>query len=1031
MQFSSFFIKRPYLSGAFSIFILFAGILSYFSLPVSLFPEIVPPTIVVTARMPGASPQVLMDSVISPLEQEINGVEGMSGLQSLAASDGTVTITVTFDHGADDNLSQILVQNRVNQASTRLPEQVQRLGVTVKKRSADQLAAVHLYSTDQSRDTLFLTNFAITRMMDRLARIPGVSEIVLFGSREYSIRIWMDPDKLSLLKLSPTEIINKVQEQNREIFAGKINSPKLSAKPGSYELLITTEGRLKTPMDFENIIVKRNGDGRIVYLKDVASVELGSYNYDEEFYRDSVPAIGMGIYQISGSNALETMKGIKEELAQIEKELPEGVESFMTIDNTEFIDNTIRAVYQTLGEATLLVVLVILVFLHSWKSTLIPVLSIPISIIGSLAFLKLFGFSINTLTLFGLILATGIVVDDSIVIVEAIETKIKEGLKPFQAALQTMKELSGAIIGITLVLSCVFIPVAFLSGIKGEFYKQFALTIASSTVISAFVSLTLSPALCARVLTDKEHSPAKGKFALCFDRVFERLSGFYSKSVGFLLGHRNICLLSFVCLLGLTAWLYMHIPTGFIPRQDNGYLSVSLQLADGLALDKTDEAAVKAQKVLSGVDGVEHYIVIAGQSGATRAKSSNSAVIIVKLSPKPERIKKGLTLPVIMGNMDRALKKELPEANIHVLAPPTVMGVGAGGDFQFMVQDKGGLGIRKLIEETQKFTQKLSQSPVIGTAFTSFRALTPQLELEIDRDKAAVLNIDMAELSNTIQYQLGSVYVNDFNLLNRVFRVVAQADPEFRNAESDIDNLWVKSETGDMVPLSSVAKVKRTTGSEVLSRFNMYPSVAIMGNLGTGHSIGEAIMLIEEMAAQELPDGMGIEWTDLIRQQKLEQNSDLLIFFLCLFFVFVSLAALYENLRLPFIIILTIPLVFLFGLLGLKVSGLDNNLLSQIGFIVLIGLSCKNSILMVEKARQLQESGLSSLEAIKKAALIRFRPILMTSLAFVFGVMPLAFSAGYGSELRQALGITVFCGMIGVTVVCLIFTPLFYKIFRP
>ncbi len=1025
MRFTDFFIRNPIFAAVISLFIVLFGLLSYMSLPVAQFPEIVPPSVVVTASLPGASPQALSDSVIAPLEQSINGVDAMTELQSQAASDGTVTITVNFAHGTNPDLAQVLVQNRVSAAEPRLPEAVRRSGVTVRKRSSDQLAAVHLYSTDRTRDTLFLTNYAISQMSDRLARLSGVSDITVFGSREYSIRIWLDSDRLMQLGLSPTEVVQRVQEQNRNILAGKVNAPKMTEQPGAFELLIRGEGRLREPQEYDNIVIRRSADGRTLYLKDIARTELASYNYDEEFYRDGVPAMGLAIFQTPGANAISTMKAIRAELEEIQKELPSGVDCYMTIDNTEFIENSIRSVYQTLFEATALVVLVILLFLHNWKSSLIPILSIPVSIIGTFIVMKASGFTINNLTLFGLILATGIVVDDAIVVVEAIEAKIRNGMSPLEAGFASMKELSKALVGIAAVLSCVFIPTAFLSGITGSFYRQFALTIAAATIISAFVSLTLSPALSVPLLSVRKK---EGWFSSAFNHFFGICSEHYSQLVRMLVKLRWWVLAVYAVCSCFTVFLYTNVPSGFIPRQDNNYLSASIQLAEGIALNQTAETLKKAQEALSKVKGVQHFMVIVGQSGATRSKASNAALMVIKLEPLPERIKEGLSIGVMMSRIRSTLNEAIPEASVNVLAPPAVMGIGAGGDFQFYLQDRIGLGVNELTDAAQEFIRALAASPEIESAFSSFRTDTPQLELKIDREKAAMLRIDLEELSNTIQYEFGSVYVNDFNLLNRVFRVVAQSDSEFRSLETDLDRVWIKNELGRMVPLSSVVSIERTSAPQVIARYNMYPSVFVLGNISDGVSSTEAISVIEKMAAETLPEGISLLWTSMIKEQKQEDNTNLYIFGLCLLCVFLSLAALYESLRLPLIIILIVPQVLLFGLIGLELRGLGNSLMAQIGFVVLIGLACKNSILIVEMAKQFQQEGLSRYDAIVRASAVRLRAILMTSFAFILGVVPLAFSSGYGSELRQAVGTTVFAGMLGVTFIGLFFTPVFYAL---
>ncbi|WP_278850860.1 efflux RND transporter permease subunit [Parasutterella excrementihominis] len=1027
MNFSAFFIKNPIFAWVCGIFICLGGAIAFVNLPISQYPEILPASVTVRAQLSGASPQVLADTVLAPLEQEINGVEGMLFMQSQGASDGSFSIDVTFRDGVNPDLAQVLVQNRVSAAMPRLPETLQHAGISVRKRSSDQLAAIHLYSTDRSRDTLYLTNYAISQMVDRLARIPGISEVTIFGSREYSIRIWLDPNKLRALNLSVREVISEIQNQNREVLAGRVNSPRMSSTASSsHELLLDSGGKLKTAKDFEDIVVKKGTQGKIVKLKDLGTVELGSYNYDEEFYRDGAPAMGIAIYQVPGSNGLHTMELVKSELAQMEKDLPDGVECFMTIDNTEHIQNTIKTVYRTLIEACGLVVLVVVLFLHSFRSAFMPIVAMVISIVGTFIFIKVLGLSINTLTLFGLVLSTGIVVDDAIVVVELISQKVREGVSGMQAAFSAMRELQSALIGIAVVLSCVFIPTAFLPGVSGEFYRQFALTIAGSTIISAFVSLSLVPALSARLCKPSKTGGRENAFAGRFEKGMSALTEKYTSVLAAILNYRKAAVLVYLLLLAATAVLYIKTPQGFIPRQDNGYLSVSLQLPEGLALDYTDKLVQRAQEALKKVNGIEHQIAIAGQSGATRAKASNAAVMIIKLKSKPSRIPQGESLEFVMKEMERVLKEALPEASVLVLAPPAVMGIGAGGDFQFYVQDRMGVGTAKLVELTQKLTEHLREKDSISAVFSPFRADSPQISLDIDREKAALVGVDYEEVAASLQYYLGSVYINDFNYLNRVFRVVAQAGDGARNSPEAISEIWVKNKLGSMVSLEAILSEKVKSGAQLVTRYNIYPSASVMGNLAEGASISEAIEDIEKAAQEILPSGVGIEWTDMVLQQKLAGHSSTWIFALCLLCVYLSLAALYESWKLPLVITLIVPLVLLFGLIGLRIFGLDNSLLSQIGFVVLIGLACKNSILIVEFASEKMKHGLSSVEAAVEAARARLRPILMTSVAFLCGVTPMMLAQNYGSELQVPVGVTVFFGMLGVTIVGLFLTPTFF-----
>ncbi len=1038
MKFSHFFIERPIFASVISILIVIVGAISFFRLPITQYPNIVPPSIAISTKYAGATPEVIMDTVVAPIEQEVNGVEHMLYISSQCGADGTVTIDVTFEVGTSIDIALVQVQSRVSKAESRLPKEVRDLGVTVRKRSPDMLVFVNLISPKGTRDKLYLTNYAITQIQDRLSRVYGVSEFNVFGAKEYCMRIWMNPERLEALDLSAAQVVSAIQEQNKQIAPGKLNAPPL-ATGAPFELMINAQGRLQTESEFENIIVKSMPNGRIVRLKDVARIQLDSYLYGNETYINSKSTVSMGAYQLPGSNAIETAKALRCEMEEIKKEFPADVDYLIGQDTTEYISESISKVYSTIFEAVLLVVFVVMAFLQNWRAAVIPLFAIPVSLIGTFFMMYAFGFSINNLTLFGLVLAIGIVVDDAIVVVENVERNMKLGLKVKDATKQAMTQVQGALIAIVLVLSSVFLPTAFLEGISGQFYRQFAMTIASSTIISGIVSLTLTPALCAAMLTESDAKPdfftkiwnaTLGRFFALFNRGFDFFALKYGAFVARIVRFGFIAILLYALLLYGTFELFSITPKGFIPKQDQGVLSAAIQLPDGASFERTEEVAKKAGEIVMGIDGVKYTLAVAGRHGSNNTMVSNAAKLIINLGDRAMRDKKGLSADKILHTARVLLDEQIMEADTKMMTPPPVRGIGSGSDFKFQVQDRVGFGIAELEKYTKLFVEKINETPMVSQAFTSYTISNPQLFVDIDRTRAQKLNVPISSIFSTMQYNLGSIYVNDFNLLGRVYRVVAQADAYSRKDISDIYRLKVPNEQGENVPLGSLVKVKRIIGPDRVMRYNLYTSAEIQGNLNAGYSTGQVIEYVEALAKEVLPEGMGIEWTDIAYQEKRAGNTSMYIFALCVVFVFLLLAALYESWTLPLSVILIVPLVLLFAIMGVYLRGMNNNLMTQIGFIVLIGLACKNAILIVEFAHQREMKGEEIASAVSNASKNRLRPIIMTSLAFILGVVPLAFGHGAGFELRQALGTSVFFGMIGVTVFGCVFTPIFYYAIR-
>lgn len=1037
MNISKSFIDRPVLASVLSVVIFVAGIIAMFMLPISEYPEVVPPSVVVQASFPGANPKVIAETVATPLEEQINGVERMLYMSSQATTDGNLAITVTFELGTDPNLAQQLVENRVSQALPRLPEIVRQQGVTTVKSSPDLTMVVHLTSPDRRYDTLYLRNYAVINVKDVLARISGVGQIRLFGSGEYAMRIWLKPDRLAELNLSPVDVTNAVREQNVQVAAGVIGGPP-NAADVEVQLPITTTGRLQSEQEFRDIIVRSKPDGSVVRLGDVARIELGASQYALVSTLSNQPAVAIPVFQAPGSNALEISTKVRETMEELKKSFPEGMDYQVAYDPTVFVRESIQAVVHTLIEAIALVVLVVIVFLQSWRASIIPLLAVPVSIVGTFALMYMFGFSINALSLFGLVLAIGIVVDDAIVVVENVERNIHDGLSPKEATYKAMSEVSGPIISIALTLCAVFVPIAFISGLTGQFYKQFALTIAISTIISAFNSLTLSPALSAMLLRDphaKKDALTRwmdrwfGWFFSRFNRIFDSGSRSYGTTVTRALGRRGILLGVYLLFLFLTGGLFYQIPSGFVPVQDKQYLVSFAALPDGTPLRRTEEVITKMSEIALAEEGVQSAVAFPGLSINGFVNSPNAGIIFVTLKPFDERRRSDLSGFAISEKLQAKFAK-VNEAFIAIFPPPPVQGLGSIGGFKLQVEDRTDKGYEALHEVMQKVMTAANQRPELGGVFSSYKINSPQLFADVDRTRAKQLGVRLDELFSTMQIYLGSIYINDFNQFGRTYQVIAQADSQYRARPSDVARIKVKSTTGDMIPLGSLMDIKESYGPESATRYNAYRSADLNGMAAPGYSSGQAQRAITEILAAELPNGMSFEWTELTLQQVLAGNTALLVFPLCVLLVFCVLAAQYESVVLPIAIILIVPMGLFSAMTGVWLTGGDNNIFTQIGLFVLVGLACKNAILIVEFARELEHRGESLVEAATNAARLRLRPVLMTSIAFIMGVLPLVRSTGAGSEMRHAMGVAVFAGMIGVTLFGLMLTPVFYVVLR-
>jgi multidrug efflux pump len=1036
MKLSHFFIDRPIFAAVIAILITLVGGVAGLSLPIAQYPEIAPPSIQVTASYPGASAEIIAKTVATPIEQEVNGVDNMIYMTSQSTSDGSMALTVTFKLGTDLDTAQVLVQNRVAIATPRLPEEVRSLGVQVVKQSPDLMMVIHLYSPDDSRDLLYISNYATLHVKDVLSRIGGVGNVTIFGARDYSMRVWLDPEKMAVRDLTAGDVLAALRGQNVQVAAGVINQPPVP-KPGAFQLNVETQGRLSTPEAFGNIIVKSDKDGRVVRVRDIARVDLGAADYNRSGYLDDKVAIPMGIFQRPGSNALETADEVQATMAELSKSFPNGLKYDIVYNPTVFISESVDAVIQTMLEAVVLVVVVIILFLQTWRASVIPIVAIPVSLIGTFAMLAALGYSLNNLSLFGLVLAIGIVVDDAIVVVENVERNIREGLSPREAAYRTMEEVGGALVAIALVLTAVFIPSVFLSGILGQFFRQFAVTIATATGISLIVSLTLSPALCA--LLFKPHDPHEqrknvlsrlvGGFFNGFNRAFEWISSRYGALTGKLVRISAVMVAIYLGLIGLTVYQFGIAPTGFIPNQDLGYLINIIQLPPGASLARTDEVAKKVTKIVLDTPGIAHAVPIVGLDGATFTTAPNSAVVFTPLDPFKERAEKGETAEALKAQLNQKFAA-IQDGFIISVSPPPVRGIGTTGGFKMQVQDTHGGDLSQLEQVAHIIVGLANQQPGLASVFTTFNTRTPKVYADIDRVRTEMLGVNPDDIFQTLEVFLGSQYVNDFNFLGRTYRVTAQADGKFRQDLHDIGQLKTRNAEGQMVPLSSVAAFRNITGPYRVEHFNLYPSAAVQGGTKPGYSSGYGLETMAKIAQQNLPEGYSYAWTELAYQESTAGNTAIYVFLASVVFVFLLLAAQYESWALPLSVILIVPMCLLAAVSGLLLRGMDVNILAQIGFVVLIGLAAKNAILIVEFARQNEEHGEDRFQAATEAARVRLRPILMTSFAFILGVLPLVIATGAGAEMRQSLGTAVFFGMIGVTLFGLIFTPIFYVVVR-
>ncbi|MGY0588091.1 MAG: efflux RND transporter permease subunit [Paraglaciecola chathamensis] len=1034
-MFSQFFIRRPIFAAVISLIFFIVGAISVWQLPITEYPEVVPPTVVVTANYPGANPKVIAETVASPLEQEINGVENMLYMSSQATSDGTMTLTITFAIGSDVDLAQTQVQSRVERAKPRLPEEVQRLGIVTEKSSPDLTMVVHLTSPDERYDMLYLSNYAVLNVKDELARIEGVGQVRVFGAGDYSMRVWLDPNKVAALGLSPSNIVSAIREQNQQAAAGS-----LGAQPSGdsdFQLLINVKGRLTDVEEFEDIIIKVGEQGQISRLKDVARVELGASTYALRSMLDNKDAAAMPVFQASGSNAIQISDDVRSKMAELSKTFPEGLSYDIVYDPTVFVRGSIEAVVKTLFEAVLLVVLVVVLFLQTWRASIIPLVAVPVSLVGTFAFMHLLGFSLNALSLFGLVLAIGIVVDDAIVVVENVERNIADGLSPVAATRKAMKEVTGPIVATTLVLAAVFIPTAFMSGLTGQFYKQFALTITISTFISAINSLTLSPALSALLLKghdSKKDALTRGMDKLLggwlfnpFNRFFARLSDGYGWVVKKVLRFGLLVGVIYIGLVGLTGLQFATTPTGYVPGQDKQYLVAFAQLPDAASLDRTEEVIKEMSRIALEQPGVSNSVAFPGLSINGFTNSTNSGIVFTPLDDFADRTDPSLSAGAIAAALNQKFAA-IEDAYIAIFPPPPVQGLGTIGGFRLQIQDRANYGYDELYKVTMQVMQKAWATPELAGVFSSYQINVPQLDVDIDRTKAKQQSVSLDELFTTLQGYMGSVYANDFNQFGRTYQVNVQADEQFRQTPEQIAQLKVRNNNGDMVPIGSFINVNNTAGPDRVMHYNGFTTAEINGGAAPGYSSGEAQAAIEKILAETLPNGMTYEWTELTYQQILAGNAGMYIFPLIILLVFLVLAAQYESLSLPLAIILIIPMTLLSALSGVLIAGGDNNIFTQIGFIVLVGLATKNAILIVEFAKELQDEGRTAYEAILEAGRLRLRPILMTSIAFIMGVVPMVFSSGAGAEMRQAMGVAVFSGMIGVTVFGLLLTPLFYYV---
>jgi multidrug efflux pump len=1037
MNLSKFFIDRPVFAGVLSVLIFLAGLLAMFQLPVSEYPEVTPPSIVVSASFPGANPKVIAETVATPLEEQINGVENMLYLYSQSTTDGRMTLTVTFEIGTDPDLAQQLVQNRVSQALPRLPEVTRQLGVTTIKSNPDLSMVVHLTSPNDRYDMLYLRNYAVLNVKDELARIKGVGQVRLFGSGDYAMRLWLNPEKIAERNLTAADVINAVREQNVQVAAGMIGGAPY-ADVAQLQLPVNAKGRLESPEAFNDIIIRTSTQGQVTRLRDVASVELGASEYALRSLLNNKDAVAIPIFAAPGANALNISRDVRATMAELKKNFPDGVDFDVVYDPTVFVQGSINAVIKTLLEAIALVVLVVVVFLQSWRASVIPLLAVPVSIVGTFALMHLFGFSINVLTLFGLILAIGIVVDDAIIVVENVERNISDGLAPRDATLKAMREVTGPIVATTLVLLAVFVPIAMISGLTGQFYRQFALTIAISTVISALNSLTLSPALARLLLKPAAEdndwltrlmNRLFGGFFRLFNRFFRRSSEGYARGVGGVVRRKGLGMFAYVLLLGATYGLFQSVPAGFVPTQDKQYLVSFTQLPDGATLDRTEDVIREMSDIALKTPGVTGAVAFPGLSINGFTNSPSAGIVFVTLDDFDKRTDPSLSAFAISQQLQQQYNG-IEEGFIAIFPPPPVPGLGTIGGFKLQIEDRTDQGYEALQKVLDEVQAKARSAPELAGVFSSYKINVPQLYADLDRTRAKQLGLNISEVFDSMQTYLGSIYVNDFNQFGRTYQVIAQADKAFRDSPDDILRLKVRNNEGEMVPLGAVIRISETFGPEAAQRHNAFRAADLNGSAAPGYSSGQAQEAITRILEDTLPPGMQFEWTELTYQQILAGDTTTLVIPLVILLVFLVLAAQYESLLLPLSIVLIIPMSMLSALVGVWLSDGDNNIFTQISLFVLMGLATKNAILIVEFARELEHQGRSVVEAAIEASRLRLRPILMTSFAFIMGVLPMAVSTGAGAEMRNAMGIAVFAGMLGVTLFGLILTPVFYVLLR-
>ncbi len=1041
MRFASFFVDRPIFAIVLSALVLIGGWVSLKGLPIEQYPEVVPPTIQISTRYPGASPQTLSQTVAAPIEQELVGIEHLLYMSSQSTADGSMSLTLTFEIGTDLDIAQMQVQAKVQNAEPRLPEEVKRQGVVTRKQSPDLMLVIHLISPDERYDSLFLGNYAVLNIRDALKRVDGVGDTRVFGSDEYAMRVWLNPDQLAARSLTASDVVAAIRAQNVQVAAGSVGQPPGTAS-SAFQLTVTSQSRLRSVEEFNNIIIRTESDGSMVRLGEVARLDLGAASYALRSKLDGQDAVAIPIFLRPGANALATSEAVKKTIERLKQNFPEGIDYRIVYDTTQFVQQSIDAVILTFFEALLLVILVVMLFLQTWRAAIIPLIAVPVSIIGTFILLNALGFSINTLTLFGLVLAIGIVVDDAIVVIENVERHISEGMEPKAAARMAMQEVTGPIIAISLVLAAVFIPASFISGINGEFYRQFGLTIAAATLISAFNSLTLSPALAGMLLKPHDAKPDMmtrllnllfGWFFKLFNRAFGAASHGYEWLVKRLMRVSLIVLIVFGGLLYLTGQTLMSIPAGFIPPGDRGYLIGVIQLPPAASLERTTAVTQEAAALIRSVPGVGHTVAFPGLSIVSFGPTSNAATIFVPLKPFGERVPLGQNANAIAMQMRQKLGS-IDEAFVAVFPPPPIRGLGSLGGFKLQVQDKSGVGLDALDEAAKQVmaagNAMSKQTPGVTALFSSFQNNVPQLHTQIDIERALQSGVPLQSIYDTLQINLGSLYVNDFNLFGRTYQVIAQAEGEFRSGMESIDRLQTRNSEGTMVPLSGLVETTEITGPDRVVRYNTYPAIEINGSATPGTSSGEVIQVMEKLMADTLPPGVGYEWTELTYLQIIAGNTTLQIFAISVLVVFLVLAAMYESWSLPFAIILIMPMVILFAMLGVKMTGGDNNILTQVALLVLIGLASKNAILLVEFAKIREDHGLSPMESALEACRLRLRPIIMTSIAFIAGVVPLVLATGAGAEMRHAIGTPVFFGMIGVTFFGLLLTPMFYLLIR-